>query len=197
MPVRPLLCLATALCLLALSSAASATTLYKWVDERGVTHYSDQPPAASAKRQPIAENRVSVYTPDPQLLRAIEAERARALEDLRTGRRARELQAEWLARQYFAALRATPYDPCAGDPQCGASLPFAYAPAASSYAARRGLRVLPQIDLAPGTTAGNVTAGEGYMPGYSAFVPGTLSTAPRVMPAPEVRRDGTRDGRRP
>ncbi len=36
------------LALLAMSSAASAQ-MFKWVDERGVTHFSDQPPPANAK----------------------------------------------------------------------------------------------------------------------------------------------------
>jgi hypothetical protein len=47
---------------------------YKWVDERGVTNYSNSPPAnlKLAKKTQVVEERLSVYTPDPGLLRAIQ-----------------------------------------------------------------------------------------------------------------------------
>lgn len=47
---------------------------YKWVDERGVTNYSSNPPANAklAKKVQVVEERLSVYTPDPGLLRAIQ-----------------------------------------------------------------------------------------------------------------------------
>lgn len=155
-------------------SLPAAAEIYKWVDERGVTHYSDQPPPAGAQRLAIAGDRVSVYTPHPELRRAMEAERARAIEDIRTGRRSREIDNEWLARQYFAALRAQPADPCMGG-ACTAPAPLAYVPA-DGYAGRgRTPRILPQITLTPGTIAGHVTAGTGYMPGYSAVAPGSAT----------------------
>lgn len=51
--------------------------LYKWVDESGVTNYSNQPPVSpgAAKKLEVVADRVSVYTPDPSLKGAIEAER--------------------------------------------------------------------------------------------------------------------------
>ena len=47
---------------------------YKWVDEKGVTNYSSSPPANAklAKKTQVIEERLSVYTPDPALLRAIQ-----------------------------------------------------------------------------------------------------------------------------
>ena len=52
---------------------AAAPQLYKWVDERGVVNYSNQLPAdpKSAKNVKEVEDRVSVYTPDPALVREI------------------------------------------------------------------------------------------------------------------------------
>ncbi len=48
--------------------------IYKWVDEKGVTNYSSSPPANSklAEKTQVVEERLSVYTPDPGLLRAIQ-----------------------------------------------------------------------------------------------------------------------------
>ena len=181
MPMRPLFSLAALLTpLLTLAAVpAYAAQLYKWVDERGVTNYSDQAPAGAVKRQDLGTNRVSVYTPDAQLKEAIEAERARAINDLRTARRERQLHEEWLARQYLAAARSTSsytVDPCFGNPSCGAYSPYAYAPV-GRLVGSRGVRILPQINLTPGTTAGNVTAGSGYIPGNSAFAPGAVAAA--------------------
>lgn len=194
MPERPFLSCVAALALLLCAYPASAAQLYKWVDERGITNYSDQAPAKAASKQLVGEGRVSVYTPDPLLVQAVQAERARAIHDLRTGRRARELQEDWLARQYFASAHAYAADPCAGDPRCGAYAPNAYLPMGGFLVSRRGPRILPQIDLPPGTTAGNVNANTGYIPGYSAFARGATTTAPRrVLEA--ARANGGDGGR--
>jgi hypothetical protein len=63
--------LAVALLLIACPLCAET---YKWVDERGVTNYSDNPPANAkmAKKAQVVDDRLSVYTPDPALIRAIE-----------------------------------------------------------------------------------------------------------------------------
>ncbi len=47
---------------------------YKWVDERGVTNYSNNPPANArlAKKAQFVEEHLSIYTPDPALSRAIQ-----------------------------------------------------------------------------------------------------------------------------
>ena len=61
------------------AGTAAAAQLYKWVDERGVVNYSNQPPAdpKSARNVMEVEDRVSVYTPDPALVREIAAFRQR------------------------------------------------------------------------------------------------------------------------
>ena len=55
----------------------AAAQMYKWVDERGATTYSNTPPTTGKlpkKIEAVAE-RVSVYTPDSTLTRAMEDER--------------------------------------------------------------------------------------------------------------------------
>ena len=64
------------LALLALTcvSATSSAQLYKWIDERGITNYSnDAPPAATtANKLTRVENKISVYTPDESFMTGIE-----------------------------------------------------------------------------------------------------------------------------
>ena len=47
---------------------------YKWVDERGVTNYSSSPPASAklVEKAKVVEERLSIYTPDAALIRAIQ-----------------------------------------------------------------------------------------------------------------------------
>ena len=67
---------------LALTCAAAPAwaELYRWVDERGVTNYSNDPPppAATANKLTRVENTLSVYTPDESFLQAVKAARERA-----------------------------------------------------------------------------------------------------------------------
>jgi len=67
-----------ALLIAALSASGQADAqTYKWVDERGQTTYSNTPPTVGKlpKRiDPVAE-RVSVYTPDATITRAMEEDR--------------------------------------------------------------------------------------------------------------------------
>ena len=41
------------LCMLTLSATCLAAGAWKWVDEKGVTHYGDAPPALATKVQPV------------------------------------------------------------------------------------------------------------------------------------------------
>jgi len=169
-----------------LAAPAAAADLYKWVDEHGVTNYSNELPAKAkaAKKLTNIEDRLSVYTPDKHLLQAVEASRQKALDDVKSGRYERQLEAEHLAR-----LRSGPssptlpqgYDPCldaANVDLCNnrvySGLPYSGAPVA---VLGRHSRFLPQPQITPGTTAGNVVGFNGFMPGQSAFVPGTLMPA--------------------
>ena len=58
--------------------------LYKWVDERGVTNYSNAPPAAAAPANKLTrvENTISVYTPDASFMQAVKAVRERSIQAL-------------------------------------------------------------------------------------------------------------------
>ncbi len=192
-------------CATLLALPAGAADLYKWVDAKGVTNYSSEPPpgaARDAKKFTVLEDRVSVYTPDKQLQQAIEATRQRALEDLRTGRRERELEAEHLARLRSAPSEpawATGYDPCldaANVDLCNNRVyndTFPYYAAAPIVGRGGRFRFLRQPQITPGTTAGNVVGmNSAFIPGYSAFVPGTMMTAPPVTASHPGRSFGKR-----
>ena len=58
-----------------LAAVPASAQVYKWVDERGVTNYSNQPPAdpEAVKKLGLVEDRISVYTPDRALTQAVEA----------------------------------------------------------------------------------------------------------------------------
>jgi len=181
--------------------------LYRWVDERGVTNYSNQPPAGAqaARKMRVVENKVSVYTPDRTLTQAVEAARMRAVDDIRTGRRERQIETEWLARQYRASAQPDYVEPCsAADPRCAGYGMYPDAPpavyGAGGYGAGRGrLRILPQIQLTPGATAGTVTGSTGFIPGSSAFAPGQSMQRPQrgalaTGKAPQGRGGGRAPG---
>src|SRR5688500_7252569 len=62
-----------------LVSAPAGAQRYKWVDENGVTNYSNEPPPKSRTRKPptIVEDTISVYTPEKSVTDAIEREKER------------------------------------------------------------------------------------------------------------------------
>jgi hypothetical protein len=91
------------LLLLLLAPLAQAQT-YKWVDERGVVNYSNTPPPAATKAQPV-EDRISVYASEPTIAHSVSVEQRLAA-----------LEAEWLQRQRLMAYAAaTPPAPPAYD----------------------------------------------------------------------------------
>jgi hypothetical protein len=63
-------------------TAPAAADLYKWVDERGVTNYSNAPPAAASSKSTRVDNTISVYTPDEPFMQAVKALRERTLKAL-------------------------------------------------------------------------------------------------------------------
>src|SRR5260221_14683917 len=77
---------------LMLVAALARAETYKWVDERGVTTYSNTPPAAKAQ---VVGDRISVYTADPALNREVELYRRMDL-----------AEAEWPRHQLLMALHA-------------------------------------------------------------------------------------------
>ena len=66
------------------ASLPAAAELYRWVDERGVTNYSNEPPpaAATARKLSHVADKVSVYTPDENFMKAVKAMRERSLQAL-------------------------------------------------------------------------------------------------------------------
>jgi hypothetical protein len=158
--------------------------VYRWVDERGVTNYSGTPPpdAGAVEGLGVVEDRVSVYTPDAGLVQAVEDARRGAPYAARIAHLERELEVERRARQALAAAPArVPYDPCADPraPECIAAHAVypAYAPVVVVPRRHRS-RAIPQVALKPGTTAGQVVGGRGFIPGQSA-------SARSFRPAPE------------
>lgn len=168
-----------AIAAMAAVAPAGAQQLYKWVDDRGVTNYSNQPPAdpKSAKNLRPVEDKLSVYSPDPSLVQAIE-DSHKNFDQRQTRRRIEELEdqvaAERSARQQAAAAAQNgqrTYDACiaAGRLDCGEIYGIYPYPAPVVVVPRRHRhQPIPQAVLTPGTTAGNVTAGNNFIPGNSA-----------------------------
>ena len=142
--------------------------IYKWVDEAGKTHYSDQAPAGGKKPATVAD-RISVYAPDPTLLARAAAPAAPdpALSD-RVDRLERQLHAERLARQQYelASLAQAAYERCLSERRVdcdgyGGTMPYAGPIAVVPVQHRRPMLVRTSFT---GRGAGNVV-GPGIMPG--------------------------------
>jgi hypothetical protein len=165
-----------------LAAAPVAAQLYKWVDENGVTNYSNQPPAnpKAAKNLRPVEDRLSVYSPDEGLTQAIDDARQKSQQ--RQSQRTRietlenQLEAERRAREQatVAAARETQlaYEKCVADRRVDCNAIYAgyppYDPPVVILPNQHRRRHIPQAVLPPGTTAGNVTADNGFIPGNSA-----------------------------
>jgi hypothetical protein len=95
--------------------------IYKWVDAKGTTHYSDKPPADRKQKTQVVEDRLSVIPSDPAIPPATEAMRAQ-------GARAAELaQAEWLQRQrLMLAAQSTPSYECPYRVNCDSPYGYGY-----------------------------------------------------------------------
>src|SRR5258708_35953961 len=105
---------------LAATGGTAYAQIYKWVDEAGKTHYSDQAPAGGKKPDTVAD-RISVYAPDPALLaRAAATSVPDPALSNRVDRLERQLQAERLARRQdeiatYAQMSQAAYDGCRAD----------------------------------------------------------------------------------
>src|SRR6266849_6992131 len=152
--------------LLAAAGAPAHAQIYKWVDEGGKTHYSDQAPASGRKVGTVAD-RISVYTPDPSLLARAAATADPALSN-RMDRLERQLHAERLARQQYelAAFSQAAYERCLAERRVdcdgyGGTMPYVGPIAVVPLRHRRPIRVRASFT---GLSAGKV-AGPGIMPG--------------------------------
>ena len=166
------------------TSAAAAGELYRWVDERGVVNYSNEPPAdrRTVKDLRLVEDRTSVYTPDKPLADAMR-ERARKQ---RTAPPAaslpREPQTDARRQAQEPALPPFAYDPCltGSDVDC-----YTIYDGSPVFAGRRRPPRLVQPELPLGATAGNVTGPNGYIAGQS-------GSAPQAAPPRRTRAPGGR-----
>ena len=165
-----------------LAAPPVAAQLYKWVDENGVTNYSNQPPAnpKAAKNLRPVEDRLSVYSPDEGLTQAIDDARQKSRQ--RQSQRARidnletQLQDERRVREQAtaAAARETQlaYEKCVADRRVDCNAIYAgyppYDPPVVIIPNQHRRRNIPQTVLPPGATAGNVTGNNGFIPGNSA-----------------------------
>jgi hypothetical protein len=99
--VKPLIACAITLCI-ALPLHAET---YKWVDDKGVTNYSSEPPpgkkGSSAK---VVEDRISIVEKDPALEKAAEGLRQRE------AKRAEYAEAEYARRQQQSATKPATND---------------------------------------------------------------------------------------
>lgn len=172
MPMRATLRLLVAAAAILSASTASAQ-IYKWVDEHGVTNYSNQRPAGAKAREQVGvvENRISVYTPDPSLSEAVDAFRMRSN---KIGRNSADVEAS-SAKPYVAPIYvpvSVPADPCTGyrAAHCNEVYTgyYPYGPVAGHRFYRHPHKRIPQIRLRPGAIAGQVVGMDGYIPGNSA-----------------------------
>ncbi len=154
--------------LLAAAGAPAHAQIYKWVDEGGKTHYSDQAPASGRKVGTVAD-RISVYTPDPSLLARAAATADPALSN-RMDRLERQLHAERLARQQYELAAFTQasqaYERCLSERRVdcdsyGGTMPYAGPIVVVPVRHRRPILVRTSFT---GLSAGNVV-GPGIMPG--------------------------------
>jgi hypothetical protein len=191
-PIRLLIAL-----LAILASAPASAQVYKWVDERGVTNYSNQPPTdpKAANKVAIVEEKISVYTPDKALMQAVEAARQRSNQGLseRVASLERQLEAERRARQYASAAEPqAAYDPCQGERAIDCSGFYSgyypYGPAYVIAAYRHLPRNIVHTRLTPGTVAGNVVGMNGYVPGFSATASAVTVIPSRTFHAASTSR---------
>jgi len=164
-------------CLIAVAAilpvSAASAPIYKWVDEHGVTNYSNQQPAdpKAPQQVKVVESNISVYTPDRSLLEAVEAFRIRSNAIGLAAAAPRASPANQYAAPVYVPVPVAS-DPCGGyrDANCNEFYTgyYPYAPVVGHRLHRRRHKRLRQIRLRPGAIAGQVVGAGGYIPGNSA-----------------------------
>jgi len=170
-----------------LLSVPGHAQVYKWVDARGVTNYSSEPPAdARAKTKvKVVEDTLSVYTPPRAVTQAIEIARVQRADPLaaKVENLERQLEIERSVRQ-AAATAAAATQAAAAEAAASRGFEGTWYPA-GAFVPHGRPRILPQAQLKPGTTAGNVVGPSGYIPGNSAgalpYTPTARAGRPGVM----------------
>ena len=163
-----------------MAGAPASAQMFKWTDERGVTHYSDRKPdqPVPVKVEPVA-GRVSVYSTDPSLLQAVEEDRV-----YRTRQSGAPSSQNPVPNVSTASPQPVPYPPCAyGD--CGIVSGVEY-PVGEHVPYRHRPR-LRQAVLPPGAIAGTINS-NGAIPGNTAgmgnVAPETFTAGSRMRPMP-------------
>lgn len=172
-----------------LAAAPAWAEVYKWVDQNGVTNYSNEPPAdpATVRKRLAVEDRLSVYTPDPALQDAVRRARERsAADDSRTDA-GHGVPAPRVAVVGVPPPPA-PADPCDGRADCRTVQAgyYPYLPAVVVPARVRMPRLVP-AQLPPGAIAGTVVGPQGFIPGNSAFAPSFTGAMPARRAAARER----------
>jgi hypothetical protein len=191
MPTSSRLFAALAASLLA-SAPSVAGELYKWVDDKGVVNYSNEPPpkTKNGKAVTVVEDRLSVYTPEKSVTEAIQRDKDRP----------RQPAASAPPPVRSAAPAAPPppppvaaYDPCANtnDPNCQSGFLYDHSPVFNGR--RSHNQPLVQSQIPPGTIAGQAAGPNAIIPGQSGMAP------PQAVPgrrqkseAPYADRETTR-----
>lgn len=173
--------------------------IYKWVDEHGVTNYSNHRPAQGVKGGQVGtvKNRISVYSPDPHLSQAVDAFRmhSNTIGAYSASKPAAPMQ-PYSAPAYLPAPVAP--DPCAADraAHCNEVYDgyYPYAPGFGRYRYGHWRKRIPQVWIHPGTIAGQVVGANGYIAGNSANAQrfGRGSVQRPFRPAFEPRSTGGR-----
>jgi hypothetical protein len=191
--VRPLIILVAML-----ATSPACAQLYKWVDERGVTNYSNQPPVdpKAAKRLLPVEDRISVYTPDKAVTQAAEAARQRNDQALseKISSLERQLETERLARQNAATAAQAANAACLGNGGINCNGIYSgYYPYDSGLVffpvRHRPRNIVQTQQLIPGTIAGNVVGMNGFIPGNSAAASAAPVFPSRSFHAASMRRE--------
>jgi hypothetical protein len=191
MPLRTLIGLPVILITI-LAAASASAQVYKWVDERGVTNYSNQPPAGrAAKNVGLVEDRISVYSSDIPVTSSTDASRQKSDQALteKISSLERQLEAERWARQYASTAAQGAYDPCLSNINCNGLYDgyYPYPPAFVFVPVRHRPRNIAQPQLTPGTIAGNAVGMNGFIPGNSAAFAGSMPPPSRSTHAAAAR----------
>ena len=184
-----------------IASPVEAGEVYRWIDERGIVNYSNEPPPkdATAKDVRTVEDRLSVYTPEKKPERPpASAEKPAPVSSAPAARNAATPE-----------RRAPPppppvplaYDPClnvGNESSCYGAVQYPV----PVYPGRRPPRLV-QPEIPPGTIAGQSTSAGGTIPGQSANAPPLTSSSRSRKDEPSAsfttkgqERERERDGRR-
>ena len=172
------------------SAGITAGELYKWVDEKGVVNYSNEPPAKTkgGKAPTVVEDRLSVYTPDKSVTEAIERNKDRRPQANASSRN------NELDRRAIAPPPPPPvaYDPCANpnDPNCQPGVLYDGSPV---FHERRRQQPLVQPQLPAGAIAGQIAGPDAYIAGQSGLAPPIVHPPrPRTAPLRDKERETSR-----